>query len=463
MIHLILVSVGYMSMFVHDIRIKRNWFAREDPRKQMILRINSTVKKRNNHYHGSAAVLYTFEKDHWIKTRGDLSVQFSAEIDSPLFLDVYYIKGILQPIPESKNPSFDYRKYMALKNIFYQCRISSAAVFKIEEGKKAISFHRFTEGLRLKILAVIDRYIAGPLENGLSKALLIGYRDGLDRDIISSYTNTGVIHVIAISGLHLGLIYALLAYCFKFLRKGLNTYRSVIIAAILWNFSILCGASPSVMRSALMFTCLLAGESLQKENYTANALAASAFILLCADPNLLWDIGFQLSYAAVGSLLIYNRWVSSLYNSSNIIINFAWNSVSTSIAAQILTTPLILFYFHQFPVLFLLANLIAVPLSGILLVLLILLCIIAPFPILATPIATITSWLASLMNLQINRLNRISFAVISKISFNLADAILCYACIFTASLFIISKKPAAALALLSVVLLWLVISASLYR
>ncbi len=230
---------------------------------------------------------------------------------------------------------------------------------------KSISFfQRFTDELRKKILGIIDRYITAPGENGLAKALLIGYRDNLDRDIITAYTNTGVIHVIAISGLHLGLIYALLAYLLKSFQKKnyLSTYRSIFIAAFLWIFSILCGASPSVLRSALMFTCLLAGEALHKENHTANALAASAFLLLCFDPMLLWDIGFQLSYAAVGSLLIYNRWISRLYSSGNTFLSFAWNSVSTSISAQILTTPLILYHFHQFPVLFVLSNLIAVPL-----------------------------------------------------------------------------------------------------
>ena len=156
--------------------------------------------------------------------------------------------------------------------------------------------------------------------------------------------------------------------------------------------------------------------------------------------------------------MIYNRYISRIYSPRNLSISFAWNSISTSISAQVLTTPLILFHFHQFPVLFILANLIAVPLSGIILILLILLCLLSPLPLVTAPVAWITNWLCLEMNTQISRLNKISFAVITDIRTGLADSVFLYACIILASLWLAFKKPAAALALLFVMLIWLSIS-----
>jgi competence protein ComEC len=315
----------------------------------------------------------------------------------------------------------------------------------------------YTGKIRQKILTIIDQYIPSARENGLSKALLIGYRENLDKEIVNAYTNTGVIHVIAISGLHLGLIYGILAFFMKPLqrKKKFLPFRAAFICIFLWIFSILCGASPSVLRSALMFTCLLAGEVLQKENYIENALASSAFILLCYDPIVLQDIGFQLSYAAVGSLIAFNKSINSIYSPDNMIISFAWNSVSTSIAAQVLTTPLVLFHFHQFPLLFILSNLVAVPLSGIILVLLILLCLLSPLAFIAGPIARMAEYLTFIMNIQIDRLNSISFALVRDLKADLTDTVVFYFCIILFSTWLKRKKPGILLGLLCMILLWI--------
>jgi competence protein ComEC len=461
LIHMLFVSAGYLDMHFHDIKMDPRWFANGKAEIQVIASVEGAVKKKDRHYSSTINILYIQNKSRWQPATGNLLVYFPLDIDSPHHGDIFYINTKILPVPPPKKSStFDYAAFLALRNIYHKAYPELKDIQKLDHIRHAVSLYNSTNQLRKKILGILDRYISGPGENGLAKALLIGYRDNLEREIVTAYTNTGVIHVIAISGLHLGLLYSLMAWLLKFPSriKSLHLFRCLFIAAFLWIFSILCGASPSVLRSALMFTCLLAGETLQKENYTANALAASAFILLCFDPKLIMDIGFQLSYAAVGSLMIYNRYISRIYSPRNLSISFAWNSISTSISAQVLTTPLILFHFHQFPVLFILANLIAVPLSGIILILLIFLCLLSSFPLVASPLAWITNWLCFEMNTQISRLNRVSFAVITDIKTGLADSILLYACIVFASFWLSLKKPAAALALLFVMLIWLSIS-----
>jgi len=461
LIHMLMISAGYLDMYLHDIRMDPQWFANGKTEIKMIASVSGAVKKKEKHYSSTITVQYIQNNSSWQAATGNLVVYFPLDIDSPGHGDIFYINAKILPVgPPKKSSTFDYAAFLALRNIYHNAYPKLKDIQKLDHTPHYYSLYTSIDLLRRKILGILDRYISGPGENGLAKALLIGYRDNLVKEIVTAYTNTGVIHVIAISGLHLGLLYSLLAWLLKFPSriKSFHLCRSLFIASFLWIFSILCGASPSVLRSALMFTCLLAGESLQKENYTANAFAASALILLCFDPKLIMDIGFQLSYAAVGSLMIYNRYINRIYSPRNLPVLFAWNSISTSISAQVLTTPLILFHFHQFPVLFILANLIAVPLSGIILILLILLCLLSPFPLVAGPVAWITNWLCFEMNTQISRLNKISFAVIADIRASLADSIFLYTCIVLASLWLAFKKPAAALALLFIILIWLSIS-----
>src|SRR5262245_60738277 len=174
-------------------------------------------------------------------------------------------------------------------------------------------FHEFHNTSRTKVLNILRANIKGEKELGLAEALLIGYKNDLDKTLVQSYSNTGVVHVIAISGLHLGLIYWLLSWLCKPLQRGRNFkwLRLILILTGLWLFGLLAGAQPSVIRSAVMFTCIALGQSLTRKSSTYNTLALSAFILLCINPYWLWDVGFQLLYAAVLSIVIF---MQPIYN-----------------------------------------------------------------------------------------------------------------------------------------------------
>ena len=144
------------------------------------------------------------------------------------------------------------------------------------------------------MINVLQKNIAGKKECGLAEALLIGYRNDLDKNLIQSYSNTGVVHVVAISGLHLGLVYFILTTICG--RVKIKLLKAAIIISGLWLFSLLAGGGPSVLRSALMFSIIVIGESFSKKSTVMNNLAVSAFLLLCFDPYWLWDLGFILSY-----------------------------------------------------------------------------------------------------------------------------------------------------------------------
>jgi competence protein ComEC len=250
------------------------------------------------------------------------------------------------------------------------------------------------------------------------------------------------VHVIAISGLHLGLIYVLIVFLMRPTRrfKRMAWLRFIIIIGILWLFTLLAGAQPSVLRSAVMFSCLALGEVINKRSSIYNSLAMSAFILLCINPFWLWDVGFQLSYAAVLSIVVFFRPIYNWFYFPNKIIAWLWKLTAVTLAAQILTAPISIYHFHQFPVLFLLTNLIVVPLSSVILIgeiLLYTLAFIEPF---ASVAGVALTYCIRFMNKYIERFNEVSFAVWNGLSISVFQAFLLFLFITCCINWLLEKK-----------------------
>ena len=261
------------------------------------------------------------------------------------------------------------------------------------------------------IIKTIQKKLNNRLESGLIEALLIGYKEDLDDQLQEQFTLTGVSHIIAVSGMHLGLIFTVLASMFNLIsrRKTARYLGFGVILPLLWIFAWISGGSASVLRSVLVFSIVLWGSVLLKKSGSINALLASAFILLVIQPSYMRDIGFQLSYAAVLSILIYEPLITKWIYVKNKLLKQLWSMVSITLAAQILTTPIVLFHFKQFPILFLITNLVAVPLSNIVLLLSILLCITSTLFLPTQPIAFIIHCCIQMMNGYIEKVASISF------------------------------------------------------
>ena len=317
----------------------------------------------------------------------------------------------------TSNPgAFDFSKYAHQQQVSYSVYLHDEEQWVIvgdqEKRKKSL-----IERSREKILFILRNTIRDKINIGLAEAMLIGFREDLDRELLNAYVDTGVVHVIAISGLHLGLIFMLIDLGIRTLfGKKRARYAGIFITIpLLWGFAILTGSSSSVNRSALMFSVLIIGKAISKRNNSLNALFASAFILLYYNPRVISDIGFQLSYAAVASILIFEKGINQLLYLKNKMARYGWNMISISIAAQLLTIPLVIFHFHRFPLLFLFTNLVAIPLSSIILVLEILLCIIYMMNIKAELIITAIELLMDWMNGYIRSVSRIPFAMMDDI------------------------------------------------
>ena len=425
----LLLSIGALLAWHKDIRNNQGWLGNTYTEKDaLVVTLDEPPVEKTKSLKANATVRYLLHDSKSIPVTGKIIVYFKKDTSQ---LQLSYgskiiFKKSLQEIKNSGNPGgFDYKRYALFQGITHQVFLKQDE-FEVLDGKNEDWFKKFIYRSRERVLNILRKNIPGDKELGLAEALLIGYKDDLDQKLVQSYTNTGVVHIIAISGLHLGLIYWLLALLLKPLknRKKVKWLRPVLIITGLWLFSILAGAQPSILRSALMFTCIVLGESLSKKTSIYNTMAVSAFILLCINPYWLWDVGFQLSYAAVLSIIIFMRPIHNWFYIKNKALDFIWKLNAVTLAAQILTVPLSIYHFHQFPNYFILTNFVAVPLSSMILLGEIFLCAIAWMPAVALLAGKLLHWMIWLMNTWIERIESLYFSLWDGLQISILQAIL---------------------------------------
>ena len=373
--------------------------------------------------------VYTHHQKIKAKARIILYFQQGKKADSLQEGQILFIKNQLQRLKESGNPgSFSYRQYCHYRGIYYSGYLQEAQWHASGQHIQGLEF--YFHQLNWHTRNVLYRYLPHA-DFALAEALLLGYRKNIDAETWQSYADTGIAHIIAISGMHMAMVYLSIRWLLLLLPWAQRYKRVAIGIALLmmWLFACVTGLPPSVSRAAFMFTLLGIGEIIDKNIPPSNNLAASALLLLWINPYWLFDIGFQLSFLAVLSLQLTYTSIYAWYKGKNKYISSVWKLIAATLSAQVFTLPLCLFAFHQFPLLFLLGNLIAVPLSSILLYLEILLIACSPCQPLAQQIASLIYLGMQGLNHWVDYLHHISFSVWQVHSFSIAETILLYALI----------------------------------
>ena len=430
-ISLLVLVLGLFFTWQKDIRHHNSWYGKNyDTGSFVVVIIQEPLVEKAKSYKALAIVESVIHKNFTQKTTGKILVYFAKDAASERlkYGDRIILGKQLQPIKNSGNPAaFDYARYSAFQQIFQQVFLKQNEWILLKKNKATL-YKSTIFGTRDYIIKTLDKYISGADESALAKALLIGYRIDLDKDLVQAYSNVGVVHLIAISGLHLALIYYFLLWLFSkipFVKKS-KFARLILILFCLWFFSLLTGAPASVLRSAVMFTFIAIGDSVNKRNSIYNSLAISAFVLLCYDPFMLWDVGFQLSYLAVLGIVIAQKYIYNWFYFKNNILNETWKLASVSLAAQLFTLPVCMYYFHQFPLLFLLSNMVAIPLSTIALWGCIAIVAISPIPFAALYLGKLVWAFIWLLNHSVLLINSIPFSLWSGISISVMQTILLY-------------------------------------
>jgi competence protein ComEC len=281
--------------------------------------------------------------------------------------ETWQFRGKLVPIRNSGNPgSPDYRSILGRKNCWYR--------FYIDEGAEPVRCNRelIRKGRNLNPAlirkSVSDHWHGGPEEVSLLNAVCLGNRSLLSEDMRQAYSDAGGMHLLAVSGLHVGLIWWVLQYMTGWLnlifRKGKQ--QVILVVGLLWFYAFLTGFSSSVCRAVTMFSFFSASRIMGDRVHPLNAILVSAFLLVVTDPLKLTDVGFQLSYAAITGIITLHPLCMKLIRMKNRMLRWLWEATSVSLAAQLSTAPLVIFYFHQLPLYSLLTSLIAIPMLSLL-------------------------------------------------------------------------------------------------
>ncbi len=281
--------------------------------------------------------------------------------------DKILFNTILKTIPEPQNPNeFDYKKYLSLKGIRFQSYIDKNRWQKIDSNC-GNWFIASAYQLREKFLNIFSSFNINQQDYGVVAAIILGYDEKLDPELSKQYSGAGVTHVLCVSGMHVGVIFMILNFFLGFMDKNRKTkiFKAILLLFFVWLYSAITGLSPSVQRSATMFTFVIIGNSLKQRVDTYNSLMGSLLFLIISNPFIIFNLGLQLSYFAVFGIVwlqkpIYNLWIPRFK-----AIDWTWQLMTVSIAAQIITTPISIFFFHQFPNYFLLSNLLVVFVSSL--------------------------------------------------------------------------------------------------
>ncbi len=313
--------------------------------------------------------------------------------------DRVLVKARLSAVAGPLNPGeFDYRQYLANRGISHRAYATAKDWVHLDRGGNPLI--RMAHDLRDQLLGLFRHYGLEGQEFAVASALVLGYRADIDAELIQAYAGSGALHVLSVSGLHVGLIFVIMDTLLAGLGQSRRSMliRTLLLLGWLWLYALLTGLPPSVMRATLMLSFIIAGRLLNRPPPATQTLTASAFLLLCFDPMLLTDAGFLLSYLAVAGLVFLYPKIRSLWEPRFRWLSWTWNLCAVSLAAQAATFPLSLYLFKQFPVYFLPCNLLIVPLATLILYVGIAVWLLAPFALAGNLAGKTLSWLVHFLN-----------------------------------------------------------------
>jgi competence protein ComEC len=329
------------------------------------------------------------------------------------------IQGSLYPNMAPKNPfQFDYGTYLKNKQIYGQLYANATQIKVSYRIEKDVWY--YAARIRNSIIDNLKKDGFKATELNVAVALLLGQQQDIDPEIIKDYQFAGAVHILSVSGLHIGFVLLFVTFILKPVpnnKKG-SLLQLIVILYSLWLFGILAGLAPSVVRSVTMFSFVAIGQHLRRSVNGYHTLLVSILLILLVQPGFLFDVGFQLSYLALFFILWFHPLLSRLWEPKNKILNYIRDILSVSFAAQIGTLPLSLYYFHQFPGLFFITNLAIIPLTGFIMGLGVVVMILAYFDLCPNYLSKALEWCLFVIDKIIHTIASFEQFIIKDIPFN---------------------------------------------
>jgi competence protein ComEC len=381
----------------------------------------------------------------WLPARSSILLYAHKDRFEPFVNgDVLIVDGAPRAISAPSNPGeFDYRRYLLNRSIVGSRYLRGDDAIKVDFIAPD-PVPATLQAMRDWGQRTLAHYIASEREGALAAALIFGVRDGLDDDLTDAYAAAGAMHVLAVSGLHVGIIYGLLILCAKPLgkRKRGKWIIAGLSLVVLWVYAGITGFSPSVLRAVSMFSFFAVAIPLRRRTNTYNMLAASAFCILLINPFQIASVGFQLSYLAVLGIVALQPNIYRLYEAQNSGVDYVWRLTSVSIAAQCATFPLGALYFHQFPNYFLLSNIVVIPAAAVIVVLGLVLLAVSWIPSVAVLVGWLLGSVIKLMNAAMIGIQNLPFSIVDNIHITPTECILIIILLVFVVQLWMTRKPA---------------------
>lgn len=363
-----------------------------------------------------------------------------------------------QEIRNSGNPfEIDYQSIMHQRGIWLSLYLTKGTYLKT--GNHSSQLIYMAEEYRDKLISMLTAAIPEKEERSVVSALTLGYRAEIGQDTLDYFASTGAMHVLSVSGLHVALIYVILGFLLSFIKRGkAGTFVfAVVMISFLWIYAFITGFSPAVQRATVMFTFVIIGNSIRRPVNIYNSLTASALFLMLLNPDVIFDIGFQLSYLAIFGIVLIQPTLYNLVELTNPILKWTWSLFTISVAAQLATFPLSIFYFNQFPNLFWLSGFVVIPVTTFIIWLTLAFFIFSPIHGLAMIFGKVIQLITHVMLVLLKAMDAFPGAVWEGIVVTQVQVCLLFGCIIAILIFAYSKKKGWLFATLSLVVLFQVI------
>jgi len=431
----------------------------------LLVKINSKPITKNK-IRVTASTINTSINGSTQPVNGNLLLYFDPTPESTQlqYGDLIQLKTAVRPIPPPANPdAFDFQQFMRYSNVEYQAFPKEQEWESVNENQGNM-IHRYAYAFQDRLLDILNTKLKSDQEKIVAAALLLGDRSRITSDLKTAYAETGAMHVLAVSGLHVGLLFLVFSFLlnlvkvkhwfWKYLRTGLLLFA-------VWSFALVTGLAPSVVRAAAMLSFIIIGITIHRNGNIYNTIAGSAFVLLIIDPNYLYQVGFQLSYLALLGIIYFQPKFYRQFQFVNPILDKVWALITVSLSAQVLTFPISLYYFHQFPFYFWLSGIVVVPAATIILPLGIGLFIFGNIPLLGTVLAVLLERILWLMNVLVIGIQHLPFATTKGVWISFPIVLLLYAIILTITLAL--RKPNNKLQMLAGMLVGVFVMTSVYK
>jgi len=408
--------LGYLNLHLNNESRHENHLIKFDNISHYKGIIDSPPEEKANTYKYDFKISKVYIDSVWKEASG--KIYLYVKKGEPLFNYGHslLIKGSPDEISPPMNPGeFNYKRFLTFRNVYLQDYLTSNYVIAGDVIPSTILNYAYS--IRKHASETLSTYVKSEREVNIAKALILGVKDGLNSEIENAYSASGAMHVLAVSGLHVGIVYGIILLLFKPFRKTKTVNWSLALTSllVLWSYALITGFSPSVLRAVTMFSFIAIATASGRSTNIYNTLAASGCILLLFDPYLIMSVGFQLSFLAVFGIVYIQPRIYNLLSVDNYFLDKVWAITAVSIAAQIATMALTILYFHQFPTFFLASNLVVIPGAFIILCLGLLLLVVSPLNALANAIGWVLQGVIWTVNYLVFKISEIPYSQITDV------------------------------------------------